>query len=137
MPVMLSTVLIFLVTGAIAGILAGLFGVGGGLIMVPALAWLLPSRGVAPEIVMQVAIGTSLSVISATSISSMLAHHRRGGVLWDVFKVFAPGLALGAIAGAFVADALHSETLRRIVGGGALLVSVQMFLDLKPAGHGK
>lgn len=134
---MLTTILIYLLTGAVAGVLAGLFGVGGGLIMVPALAWLLPAQGVAPAITMQMAIGTSLAVISATSVSSMLAHHRRGGVLWPLLKSFAPGLAAGAIAGAFVADALHSDTLRRIVGIGALLVSVQMFLDLKPAGHGK
>jgi uncharacterized membrane protein YfcA len=67
----------------------------------------------------------------------MLAHHRRGGVLWPLLKRFAPGLVAGAMAGAFVADALHSDTLRRIVGVGALLVSLQMFLDLRPAGHGR
>jgi uncharacterized protein len=120
--------LIFLVTGACAGVLAGLFGVGGGLIMVPALALVLPLQGVPDTVFMQVAIGTSLAVISATSISSTLAHHRRGGVDWPSLLRFAPGLALGALLGAYIADALTGKVLQRIVGIGALLVAVQMSL---------
>jgi uncharacterized membrane protein YfcA len=129
----METLLIFAATGAAAGLLAGLFGVGGGLIMVPALALVLPWQGLGPDIVMQVSIGTSLAVISATSVSSMLAHHRRGGVLWPVFARFAPGLAAGAVAGAFVAHALPGLVLQRIVGTGALLVALQMTLDRQPA----
>jgi uncharacterized protein len=132
---MLTTILIYLATGLMAGLMAGLFGVGGGMIMVPALALVLPAQGVAPEITMQVAIATSLAVISATSISSMHRHHQLKGVLWPVFRVMAPGLALGAIAGAFVADLLPSRTLAQIVGVGALLTAVQMWLDFKPKAH--
>lgn len=127
----MSALLIFILTGAGAGILAGLFGVGGGLIMVPALALVLAAQGVAPQIYMQVAIGTSLAVIGATSISSARAHHRRGGVDWRVFARFAPGLAVGAVVGAFVADALSGDTLRRCVGVGALLVAARMLLSRK------
>jgi len=130
-----DALLIFLATGAAAGILAGLFGVGGGLIMVPALAFLLPGMGVAPAVVMHVAVGTSLAVIALTSLSSASSHHRRGGVEWGLFRDFAPGLAAGAVLGALVADALASDVLRRIVGVGAVLVSVQMLLDRKPAPH--
>jgi uncharacterized membrane protein YfcA len=125
--------LIFLVTGAGAGVLAGLFGVGGGLIMVPALALVLPAQGVPDAVFMQVAIGTSLAVISATSISSTLAHHRRGGVDWQALLRFAPGLALGALAGAFVADLLSGTILQRIVGFGAIMVAVQMSLPRRNA----
>ncbi len=125
----METLLIFAATGVAAGLLAGLFGVGGGLIMVPALAFVLPGQGVGPEIVMQVAVGTSLAVISATSLSSTLAHHRQQGVRWDVLLRFAPGLAAGAVAGAFVAHALPGLVLQRIVGAGAILVALQMFLD--------
>jgi len=128
----METLLIFAATGVAAGLLAGLFGVGGGLIMVPALAFVLPSQDVGPAVVMQVAIGTSLAVISATSVSSMLAHHRQQGVRWDVLLRFAPGLAAGAIAGAFVAHALPGLVLQRIVGIGAILVAIQMSLDRKP-----
>ncbi|MFA5940013.1 MAG: sulfite exporter TauE/SafE family protein [Sinimarinibacterium sp.] len=124
----MEQLLIFVVTGAGAGVLAGLFGVGGGLIMVPALAFVLPHQDVPAAVYMQVAIGTSLAVISATSISSTLAHHRRGGVDWTVFLRFAPGLAAGAVAGAFVADLLSGDALRRIVGIGAVLVALQMSL---------
>ena len=123
---MLESLLIFAFTGAAAGVLAGLFGVGGGLIMVPALVFVLPRQGVAPEIIMQVAIGTSLAVIGVTSLSSTRAHHTRGGVRWDVLKLFAPGLALGALGGAFVAHLLKGRTLEIIVGTGALLVALQM-----------
>lgn len=130
---MIELFAIFLLTGAAAGVLAGLFGVGGGLIMVPALAWILPQQGFNESVVMQVAIGTSLAVIAITSVSSTLAHHRRGGVLWPVLVRFAPGLMIGAIAGAFIADLLTGNTLKKIVGGGALLISVQMLLNLTPA----
>ncbi len=132
---MLTTLAIYLVTGAIAGLMAGLFGVGGGMIMVPALAVVLPTQGTAAAITMQVAVATSLAVISATSISSMLRHHQHQGVLWPVFKALAPGLALGAVAGAFLADLLPSRALAQIVGVGALLTALQMWLDLKPKGH--
>lgn len=129
---MIELFAIFLLTGAAAGLLAGLFGVGGGLIMVPALAWILPQQGFADSIVMQMAIGTSLAVIAITSLSSTLAHHRRGGVLWPVLARFAPGLIIGAIAGAFIADQLTGNTLKRIVGTGALLVAAQMLLNVTP-----
>lgn len=133
----MDALLLFLAAGAFAGLLAGLFGVGGGLIMVPVLAFILPFQGVGPAILMQVAVGTSLAVISATSISSMLSHHRRGGVLWPAFLALAPGLAAGALAGAFVAHLTPGPVLQRIVGVGALLVAVQMFFDLKPPGSGR
>lgn len=128
----MEPLLLFLLTGAIAGVLAGLFGVGGGLIMVPALAFLLPGLGVGPQVVMHVAVGTSLAVISLTSLSSMVSHHRRGGVLWPLFRAFAPGLAAGAVLGALLADITASEALKRIVGIGALLVALQMLLDRTP-----
>jgi len=128
----MESLLIFLFTGAIAGVLAGLFGVGGGLIMVPALAFVLPLQGVPDAIYMQMAIGTSLAVIGATSISSTLSHHRRGGVLWPVFARLAPGLIIGALIGAAIADALVAHSLKKIVGVGALLVAAQMAFGLKP-----
>jgi hypothetical protein len=128
----MDTLLIFLATGAAAGVLAGLFGVGGGLIMVPALAMVLPTQGMPADVYMQVAIGTSLAVISVTSLSSTLAHHRHGGVQWPVFARLAPGLMIGALAGAYIAHLLTGLTLQRIVGGGALLVSVQMAFNLQP-----
>ena len=118
--------MIFAATGVFAGLLAGLFGVGGGLVTVPILALLLPSMGVPPTVVMQVAIGTSLAVISFTSLSSARAHQRRGGVDGAALLRLAPGLMLGALIGAAVADRLSGEVLRMIVGVGALAVAAQM-----------
>lgn len=125
---MLVEVLIFAVTGIAAGILAGLFGVGGGLTIVPILAVLMPTLGVPDAVVMQVAIGTSLGVISFTSISSAMAHHRRGGIDFGVLTSLTPGLIIGAVIGALVADLLSGAVLRNVVGFGALAVAAQMML---------
>lgn len=124
---------VYLLTGTIAGVLAGLFGVGGGLIMVPALALVLPGQGIPDALSMQVAIGTSLAVIALTSLSSTRAHQNRGGVRWDVVGRFAPGLAVGALLGALLADQLGGDTLRRIVGAGALLVALDFLRPRAPA----
>jgi len=128
----MESLLIYLLTGAAAGLLAGLFGVGGGMVMVPALALVLPAAGVPADAVMQVAVATSLAVIALTAISSMSSHHRHGAVRWPVVRSMGLGLVLGSLAGAFVADALASRTLALLVGCGALLVALQMFLDARP-----
>jgi uncharacterized membrane protein YfcA len=123
--------LIYLATGTVAGLLAGLFGIGGGMVMVPALAIVLAGQGVSSAIVMHIALGTSLAVIALTSISSTLSHHRRGGVRWDVLRWYGPALAVGALIGAFVADALPGLALRRLVGVSSLLIALQMAFDYK------
>lgn len=125
---MLVDLLIFAATGVVAGVMAGLFGVGGGLTIVPILAVLMPTLGVPPAVVMQVAIGTSLGVISFTSLSSARAHQRRGGVDWRVLFGLAPGLMIGAVMGAQIADLLSGDALRNIVGFGALAIAAQMAL---------
>ncbi len=127
----METLLIFLATGAVAGLLAGLFGIGGGMVMVPALALVLARQDVPPGIVMHISLGTSLAVIALTSISSTLSHHRRGGVRWDLLRVYGPALAVGALAGAFVADALPGQALRKLVGISSLLIAAQMAFDYK------
>lgn len=128
----MDSIAIYLITGAASGLLAGLFGVGGGLIIVPALAWLLPRQGVGDAAMMQTAIGTSLAVIGLTSLSSMRAHHARRGVLWPVFWRLAPGIVAGSLLGAWIAHGLSGAALKRVVGFGALLISLQMMLDPKP-----
>lgn len=126
----METLLIFVATGAVAGLLAGLFGIGGGMVMVPALAIVL--AGTVPDaIVMHIALGTSLAVIAVTSLSSTFSHHRRGGVRWDLLRVYGPMLAVGALAGAFVADALSGRALRMLVGVSSLLIALQMALDYR------
>jgi uncharacterized membrane protein YfcA len=112
--------------GAIAGILAGLLGVGGGLVLVGALAWLLPLQGVPPAIAMQAALATSLASILVTGASSARSHHRRGGVLWPTVAWLMPGLLVGAWLGSLVATRLQGEVLRWGVSGFCLLMALQL-----------
>lgn len=99
MEAILSTLLFYLTLGLFAGVMAGLLGVGGGLIIVPALAWIFHHQQVSDAITMHLAIGTSLATIVVTSISSVRAHHRRGAVLWPIFWRLTPGIVVGAWLG--------------------------------------
>ncbi len=116
----------FLIAGAVAGVCAGLFGVGGGMVIVPALIWILAAHGLPADIVPHVAVGTALATIILTSISSMSAHHKRGGVRWDVFKNLAKGLVLGSLVGAWIATMINGQALQAILGGGAILMAIKM-----------
>jgi uncharacterized membrane protein YfcA len=131
----LDIVIIILLLGAVAGLAAGLLGVGGGLIIVPVLSWLFYQQGVSGEVLMQLAVGTSLATIVATSISSAWAHYRHQAILLPVLFSLTPGILLGAMLGAYVADALPEIGLRRVFAIFELLVAVQMFFNLRPAAH--
>jgi len=118
--------------GAFAGVLAGLLGVGGGLVIVPVLAMLFYQAGFSPAVIMHLAIGTSLASIVLTSLSSVWAHHRRGAVRWALFATLAPGIVLGALLGALVAHHLPSDKLRTVFGLFELVVALQMGMNLRP-----
>ncbi|SFU10847.1 hypothetical protein SAMN05216264_11219 [Pseudomonas marincola] len=122
----------YLSLGAAAGVLAGLFGVGGGIIIVPVLVLSFKAQGLAPEILTHLAIGTSLATIIFTSINSVLEHHRKGAVLWPLFVWMLLGICLGGQLGSMTAALLNGEMLQRIIGVFALVVAVQMSLQLRP-----
>lgn len=124
-PVSPLMYLLFPLLGLVAGILAGLLGVGGGLVLVAALAWLLPLFGVPPEVAMHAALASSLASIVLTAASSARAHARRGSVLWPTVAWMVPGLLLGAWLGSGVAVKLDAQTLRWIVAGYCLLAAWQ------------
>ncbi|HEX7043273.1 MAG TPA: sulfite exporter TauE/SafE family protein [Burkholderiales bacterium] len=119
-------VLLLVLIGAVAGMLAGLFGIGGGVVIVPVLAFVFENQGVAGDALMHCAIGTSLATIAFTAMSSVRAHHARGSIRWPVFRQLAPGIVVGALAGARVAHALASETLEVLFGFFLLFVAFQM-----------
>jgi uncharacterized membrane protein YfcA len=121
-----ADIAIYLLLGAGAGWLAGLLGIGGGLIIVATLAWLLPARGVPLEATMQVALGTALSTIVFTSLSSTRAHWMRGSVRWPLVAWLAPGLVVGASFGAVLATWLPSRMLAVIVAVYCLLSAWQL-----------
>jgi uncharacterized membrane protein YfcA len=88
------------VLGIGTGFLAGLLGIGGGMLMVPFITIILSARGVGPDLAVKMAIATSMATIIFTSISSVRAHHKRGAVRWDIVKRLAPGIVLGSMASA-------------------------------------
>jgi uncharacterized membrane protein YfcA len=127
----------YLAVGVIAGIVAGLFGVGGGLLIVPVLVMVFSAHDISSAVITHLAIGTSLAAIVPTSIASMLAHHRHGAVEWPAFVRLTPGLVIGALAGAAIADLLPSATLKRVFGVFELTVAAQIAFGHQPAPHRK
>lgn len=124
--------LLYLVLGGFAGVLAGLFGVGGGIIIVPVLVFSFAAQGFDPAILTHLAIGTSLATIIFTSINAVLEHQRKGAVLWSVFAWMTLGILLGAGFGALTAAAIQGPMLQKIIGVFALCVALQMALELRP-----
>jgi uncharacterized membrane protein YfcA len=131
----MTDLLVYLVLGGVAGVLAGLLGVGGGLVIVPALIWVFRANGFEEAAVTHLAVGTSLGTIILTSLSSIRAHHRRGAVLWPVVGRLAPGIVVGAWLGAAIADRLATAWLQRVVGVFALIVTVQMMRGGRAEAH--
>jgi uncharacterized membrane protein YfcA len=122
--------LLYPALGVLAGLLAGLLGVGGGLVLVGALALLLPAQGVPAHIAMQAALATSLASVIATAAASTLAHARRSAVLWRHVAWLLPGLLLGAWVGGRFAAGVAGEDLRWFVVGYCLLAGLLLALDL-------
>lgn len=131
---MLVLLLMFLLLGAVAGVLAGLLGVGGGLVLVAALAWLLPSVGVPKDAAMHAALASSLASIVLTAAASARAHHGRGSVLWPTVAWMVPGLLLGGWLGSGVAVRIDGDLLRWIVAGYCLLAAAQLTFGTPRAG---
>jgi uncharacterized membrane protein YfcA len=123
-----------LLTGAFAGILAGLLGVGGGIVIVPVVALLLEAQGVERAILIKVAVATSLVTIVVTSTSSIISHQRRGAVDWNIFRRIVPGILVGSLAGSYVADQISGDWLYVIFVVFLYLVSVKM-LTGQVSGH--
>ena len=129
--------IIYLLIGAIAGFTAGLFGVGGGLIIVPILYIVFSQLNYDPQVIMHIAVGTSLATIIVTSISSVMAHHQHGAVLWRVFRNLAPGLVLGAFFGAAIADLMSGQHLQLVIGVFAVWMAYKMFKGAHTLQHGQ
>jgi len=121
--------------GGCAGILAGLLGVGGGLIIVPVLTFLFAAQHLPPEYVLHLALGTSLATIMFTSVSSMRAHHGRGAVEWLIVWRITPGILAGTLLGSWVAAHLSTRFLKVFFVLFLFYVALQMILDIKPKPH--
>jgi uncharacterized membrane protein YfcA len=120
------------ILGLATGFLAGLLGIGGGMLMVPFLTIILTSKGYPSEYTVKMAVATSLATICFTSLSSVRAHHRRGAVLWPVARMLAPGILVGSLAGAQLAVALPGRVVSVLFAIFVAFSATQMFLDRKP-----
>lgn len=130
---MLISTLLYLALGAISGVLAGLFGVGGGVIIVPVLIYAFNKQGISSEYLTHLAVGTSLAVICISSLSSTLAHHKKHAVLWSVVKAMVPGLFFGVVVGVYLVLKISSDSLQWMIGCYLLLVALQMVFEIMPS----
>lgn len=118
-----------LLAGAIAGTLAGLLGIGGGIVIVPIVALLFESQGVEHSLAIKMALGTSLATIIFTAMSSIYTHHRKQAVEWGVFKIMTPWILAGSFAGAWLADILPGTLLYISFIVFLFFVSIQMAIS--------
>ena len=128
LSLLLPMAALLLVIGAFAGVLAGLLGVGGGIVLVPAFFYAFTALGYGSDQLMQICLATSLATIIVTSIRSVMAHNRKGAVEWDILKTWAPGIAVGAIIGVLVASGLRSTVLQAIFGVLGLVIGAYLGL---------
>ena len=124
----------YALTGLFAGFLAGYLGIGGGLVLVPALSWLFSRDPATADVAVQMAVATSLATMLFTSMSSLLAHHRRGAILWSLVRQMIPGLLAGALLGSIIADRIGSVALGNVFGVFALLIGLQMLRGTRQTG---
>ena len=129
---MIEIFLVSILLGIVTGLLAGLFGIGGGLVIVPVLVMLFTAQGFPTELVMLMAVATSLAAIILTAIASVSAHHRLGAVVWAKVFSLSPGIMIGAALGAVVAKQINGDTLRYILVVFLLYVGLQMAFQVKP-----
>lgn len=130
-------VVVYILLGMIAGTLSGLFGIGGGLIVVPVLSYLYKIQGFNPAINMHMAVGTSLAIIIITSIRSLFSHMKHKIEFWSLYRQLFIGVILGTIGGVVLAHYLHSNVIKIIFGVFVLLMSIRMifFKKTNPKRH--
>lgn len=126
MSLLLPLLAFLLAIGAFAGVLAGLLGVGGGIVLVPAFFYSFQVLGYEGPQLMQVCLATSLATIVVTSVRSVLSHNKKGAVDWEILRTWAPGIAIGAAIGVAVASNLRSEVLQGVFGVLAMIVGLYM-----------
>lgn len=123
---LLPMVVLLLVIGGFAGVLAGLLGVGGGIVLVPAFFYTFSTLGYGSDQLMQVCLATSLATIIVTSVRSVLSHNKKGAVEWTILRSWAPGIVVGAVIGVLVASGLRSTVLQGIFGVLGLIVGAYL-----------
>ena len=129
---LMTSLLTYVGVGCVAGVLAGLLGIGGGLVIVPMLIFVYTRQGIPNDLIMHLALGTSMASIMFTSVSSAWAHHQRGAVEWSVVKRIVPGILLGTLSGTFIAARMSTGFLKGFFVVFLYYVATQLLLDKKP-----
>jgi uncharacterized membrane protein YfcA len=129
---MLTAWILYIATGAFAGVLAGLLGVGGGIVIVPILNALFHMLALPEQYIQHLALGTSLATIMFTSVSSLRAHHKRGAVIWRIVLTITPGILIGTFVGSLFAAHLSKRFLTGFFVAFLYYVASQMLLNIKP-----
>lgn len=125
--------LAYITLGLFTGFFAGMLGIGGGLVMVPALTMMFAAQAAFPgSEILHLALGTSMATILFTALASLRAHHRHGAVLWRVVGQITPGILLGTLLGTLFASSVPARPLAIFFTAFVCLVAVQMILNLKP-----
>ena len=131
----MESLLIYLIAGSVAGLIGGLFGLGGGAVIVPVLIYSFSVGQMGEEVLTHLAIGTSLATIVVTSLSSIYAHNKKAAVLWPVTLWMVPGIGFGVIAGSVFATELSGSTLQKLFGAFLIMVAFQMAIGGSPKPH--
>ncbi len=126
---------LYLLLGAFAGLIAGLFGVGGGVVIVPALVFAFSLQNFSPEILTHMAVGTSLATICVTSVSSVKTHHQNQAVMWPIFWMMVPGICVGVWLAVKMVVQINGAQLQLAIGLFLLVISAQMAFGLRPKPH--
>lgn len=126
---MLTLIVSMLAIGTVAGLLSGLFGIGGGIVLVPFMIWLFSLSGFPETSIVHMAIATSLATIIPTSISSVLAHQRIGTLKWSAVRLIAPYMFFGAALGSVIASHLPGELLKTVFAVYLIIVALRMWLQ--------
>ncbi len=137
MDLSLSALALYAATGIFSGFLAGLLGIGGGMIIVPALLWSFHLQGISPEVSTHMAVGTSLASILLTSVSSVRTHHQHGNVDWPLMAKLSIGLMIGSWFGAQIAHAMPARTLQIIIAIFALWTGQHLLRGRKAQAQNK
>jgi hypothetical protein len=119
---------LYLFVGSLAGILSGLLGLGGGIILVPALILVFTANGLSVDVVTHLAIGTSLATIVITSATATFTHHQVKAVRWDIVRSLVLGLVMGSVLGGLLASVLHGHFLQLVFGCLMIIVALQLLL---------
>lgn len=129
---MLIPMLVYMCLGALVGFLAGLLGIGGGILIVPILSIIFSLQGLPPEHTHMMALGTSMASIIFTALSSFLSHHKHGAVRWDVWKFIAPGIVITSFFGPAIASMIPTLYLKIFFVSFIFYVAIQMISNIKP-----